>query len=126
MRRVATPASREALRRESWLEDTDVDVAGMLSKSLSSIGEIFRHGHMSDEVRTAHQQLEAAYQKRNSEIQLAQSKSRPVDEIEAEWLANRIGRDGILHENEKALLSFLKSEQADIHPALKPMLDKVA
>ncbi len=117
---------QEAIRREEWLENTDIDVAGMLSKSLASIGKLFSSGYLTEEVRNAHQQLEAAYQKRNSEIQLAQSTSRPVDEKEAEWLVERIGKDGHFHDNEKALLKYLKAESADLHPALTPLLEKVA
>ena len=49
-----------------------------------------------------------------------------VDEEEASWLAHRIGRDGVLHENEKALLRFIRSESPEIHPALTPLIDKAA
>ena len=116
----------EALRREKWVEDTDIDVAGMLSKSLSSIGELFSSGYLTAEVRSAHEQLEAAYEKRNNEIMISENASRPVDEMEAEWLAARIGHDGVLHDNEKALLEFLKAQGAALHPALNPLLEKVA
>jgi len=49
-----------------------------------------------------------------------------VDSAEAAWLAERIGRDGVLHENEKALLKFLKEESPNIDGALQPLLDKVS
>jgi hypothetical protein len=49
-----------------------------------------------------------------------------VGEDEAGWLAARIGRDGKLHENEKALLRFIRDEASDIHPALAPLIEKAA
>jgi hypothetical protein len=52
--------------------------------------------------------------------------SEPVTEPEAQWLADRIGRDGHLHENEKALLRFLKQESSHLHESLKPLLDRAA
>ena len=47
-------------------------------------------------------------------------------EIEARWLADRITRDGRVLTHEAALLSFIKHESPDIHPVLRPLLDKVA
>ena len=45
---------------------------------------------------------------------------------EAKWLAERIGSDRPLHDNERALLTLIKHASPEIHPALKPLLDKVA
>jgi hypothetical protein len=43
----------------------------------------------------------------------------------AAWLeADRIGRDGRLCENEAALINFLKSRDAHLHPKLLPVLDR--
>ena len=44
----------------------------------------------------------------------------------AAWAASRIGRTGRLHDNEMALINFLKSLQAHLHPRLLPVLDRVA
>ena len=54
------------------------------------------------------------------------SQARQITEQEARWLAARLDRDRVLHENEKALLTFLKEKATSIHPALQPALDKVA
>ena len=45
---------------------------------------------------------------------------------EAEWLARRMGRDGTLHENEKALLRFIRDEAPSIHPSLQSLIAKAA
>jgi hypothetical protein len=54
------------------------------------------------------------------------SVAETVNEDEAGWLAHRIGRDGTLHENEKALLRFIRAESPEIHPALQPLIEKAA
>ena len=51
--------------------------------------------------------------------------AEPVTQSEAKWLSERIGRDGVLHENEKALLVYLNEEAEHIDPLLQPLLDKV-
>jgi hypothetical protein len=42
------------------------------------------------------------------------------------WAASRIGSTGRLHDNELALINFLKSLQAHMHPRLLPVLDRAA
>ena len=47
-----------------------------------------------------------------------------VSEANARWLIDRIGRSGKLHETEKAVLRFIAEHFPDIHPSLKPLIDK--
>lgn len=47
-------------------------------------------------------------------------------EAEIKWVIDRIGRDRALHENEKALLTFLSLETPDLHPSLRTLLDTAA
>jgi hypothetical protein len=42
----------------------------------------------------------------------------PIAEREVKWLVERIGEDDVLHENERALLIFLRDNSPDIHPLL--------
>jgi predicted nucleic acid-binding protein len=51
--------------------------------------------------------------------------ARATDQ-EVLWAASRIGRTGRLHENEMALINFLKSLDAHRHPRLIPVLDRAA
>ena len=71
-------------------------------------------------------EMERAYGKRHDRHQSLIAVNEQITEEEARWLAERIGRDGTLHENEKALLMFIKQESPDIHPLLQPLMDKVA
>ena len=48
-----------------------------------------------------------------------------VSEPEANWLAERINRDGRTTTNELLLLAFLKRESPCIHPALQSLVDQV-
>ena len=49
-----------------------------------------------------------------------------ASEEDARWIVARIGRDHRLHENEMALISFLKSRDAHRFPKLRPILDLAA
>jgi hypothetical protein len=116
----AAPSREEALRREEWLGDTSVNLGGFFSRMFS--GSLSAH---MDAVR-AETGSEAYYGSRNAEQAQQRASSEKIDAGEAAWLADRIGRDGALHDNEKALLAFLKKESPQIHPALLTLLTKVA
>ncbi|UCH74406.1 MAG: hypothetical protein JSU82_00645 [Rhodospirillales bacterium] len=45
-----------------------------------------------------------------------------IDEEEAHWLIGRVKRDGVLHENETALLAFIRNTSPNIHASLEPLL----
>jgi hypothetical protein len=47
-----------------------------------------------------------------------------VFRLAAEWLVEQVGKDGMLHRNEQALLSFIKRNSPDIHPALDPLFQQ--
>ncbi len=59
----------------------------------------------------------------NAQVEAGEAGAQTISDDEAEWLANRIGRDGVYDEAEHALIRFLKAESPTIHPALKPLLD---
>lgn len=50
--------------------------------------------------------------------------SEQITITEADWVISRIGRDGILHDNEKALLSFIKDHARSIPAVLQPLMQK--
>jgi hypothetical protein len=110
------PTRQEALRREAWLNRPTAGVAGfmsqMLSGSLSAVWDAYQSGTLSGEPRAA----DAA--------DAMQDGSR-VSEVDARWLAERMDRHG-LHENEVALINFLKRNDAHLHPSLAPILDRAA
>lgn len=114
-------ADREtALERQQWLDDDGVDVASFFSR-------VFAGGLRGyvDSV-TADTSRETAYRTANEAFVAANDAAVVIEKGEADWIAARIGRDGTLHDNEKALLRFIKAESPDIHPSLQPLMDEVA
>ncbi len=111
----------EALRREAWLDapaggigDIFGDlVSTMLSRSLKNAWSSFN----SDENAQA---------LRNRALEAETAQAEVIDADEVKWLADRIGRDGVIHANERVLLSFLREESPDIHPSLRTLLDTAA
>lgn len=122
---VALPRA-EVMRREEWLDDTTVDVSAMLSNTLSSFGALMRGETWEGAFADGNKAMQDAWRKRNREEELNSIGSEPVDHGEATWLVERIGRDGLLHENEKALLRYLKEESPSLNEKLAPLMDKVA
>lgn len=116
----AVPSREEALRREDWLRDTSVNLGGFFSRMFA--GSLDAH---IDAVRLE-TGSEAYYSRRNAERDASRAASEKIDASEAEWLVDRIGRDGVLHDNEKELLGWLKRESPHIHPSLRPLFEKVA
>ncbi len=47
-----------------------------------------------------------------------------VDEEEARWLIARTTEDDIHHDNERALLIYLKEMAPEIHPSLDPLFER--
>lgn len=117
---------KDAMRREAWLDDAEVDVAGMLSKTLSSVGNLIKGGLFSGAMRSGSDTMDDAWAERNARMEAEAEQSNQIDAAESHWLVERIGRDGVLHENEKALISYLKKESPSLHSSLQPLLDKVA
>lgn len=114
------PSREEALRCAEWLGDTDVNLGGFFSRmfagGLKGYATAIRSDHGS----------EAGFRRANEARAEAAADSEAVNGDEARWLAHRIGRDGVLHGNEKALLRYLRQESPALHPDLRPLLDKVA
>ena len=111
------PTRQEALRREEWLEERD-GIGGFMSKMLSGGLKGIWHAYRRDEDIDRYARLFGR------ENMIAHNER--ITGVEADWLANRIGRDGKFHENEKALIEFIRDESPEIHPMLKPLVERVA
>ena len=116
----SAPTREEALARETFFEDQDVQVGRFFSRMVSGGLSAILSSYKRDDG------VETYYAEKNVRMDIEAVAAERVDLGEAEWLAARIGRDGRLHENEKALLSFLREESPDIHPALRNLMDQVA
>ena len=109
------PTREEALRREAWVNDPSVNIGGFFARMASGLKDVIALYRQPDGSADADRT-------RNMNTAI----SERVTEDEASWLAARINRNGRIMPHEAAVLSFIKKESPDIHPALKPLLDKVA
>jgi hypothetical protein len=96
-----------ALRQEQWMDKPTFGTAGSLSDMVKGLRAIY--------TQTAKPKLEE---------KIAQSEI--VTAFEAEWLINRINRDGKMSDAERAVLTFIKQNASEIHPSLQQLLSKVA
>ena len=113
------PTRQEMLRREAWLESRgDLSLGNMLSQAFqggfAGIFGIYQE-------QTAEQRALARLEQQRLEIITNQE----ITNGEATWLCERIGRDGQVTPNEKALLACLKEASPKIAPELQPLLDKI-
>lgn len=112
----AAPSSGVAERREAFLDERD-GVLGFLGRVAAS--------RLSDTLAALKDSANnAAARQREMEARLAGAEI--ISHSEAEWLNERIGADGEMHANEKALLKFLKDESPEIHPSLKVLVASAA
>lgn len=111
----ATPSRKAVLEADTWMEGE-----GLFDKLTNSLRSVFKTAMSgSAAVETAMEQTNAARHE-------SRSKAEEINLDEANWISNRIGADGILHQNEKALLHFIEKESHSIHPSLKELIAKAA
>lgn len=114
------PPSREvALAREDWL-----NALGGFEGGLGGFFKKMIGGGVSG-VREAYADQPDPFAERGAAMTAEIAVNEVVTEGEAAWLVERIGRDGVLHENEKALLRFIREESPNIHPDLRPLMEKL-
>ncbi|MGQ0457490.1 MAG: hypothetical protein ACT4OU_10555 [Hyphomicrobium sp.] len=114
------PSREEALRQEASLINPDQQTSvlafllSMVRSNLESVKDAY-HDQTPEERalgRLEHQRIEII----TNEV---------ITEVEASWLAGRIGRDGRLSPSETALVAYLKQESPKIHPALLEAVDRL-
>jgi hypothetical protein len=115
----APPTRQEALRREAWLDAPTGGVTDFFSRMVA--------GGLRGALQAYRQPAtEEAWAARNAQAATRVAVAEQVTGEEAEWLARRIGRDGALHESEKALLRFIRDEVPSVHPSLQSLIAKAA
>jgi len=116
------PPTREAaLRHESFLEQAELHIGSFFSRMVSGglAGILEAYQSPGD--------IEAEWEAKNRAAEALARRAETIDAGEAKWLAEHVG-DGKrpLRDNERALLTLIKHASPEIHPALRPLLDKVA
>ncbi|WP_224543730.1 hypothetical protein [Mesorhizobium sp. CA16] len=116
------PPTRDvALRHENFLDEAAPTLGGFFSRMVSGgFAAILEAYHSSGDI-------EAEWEARNRAAEARARRAETIDASEAEWLAERVGGGRRpLRDNERALLTLIKHAAPEIHPTLKPLLEKVA
>ena len=118
----AVPDRAEAARRERWLEERR-GTGAYLKESLQSMNPYVFGGTVSGMMQERRGKEEAAAGAERAAKAEAFARESIV-EAEAKWLTDHIMQDGILHDNERALLTFIKENSPSIHSSLNPLFEQ--
>jgi hypothetical protein len=115
------PSRAEALRHDAFFDSAEVDIGAFFARMVSGgvAGMLNAYAAPDDT-------LEADFAELNRDKAVKASRASAVSGEEARWLAERIMNDRLIHDNERALLGFIRQAATAIHPDLKPLLEKVA
>ncbi|MFM1815801.1 MAG: hypothetical protein RLZ98_2496 [Pseudomonadota bacterium] len=112
------PSRERALRISKWLDAPNAGVGGFFGKlftnEMLSVKGFYEAMGDSDWRQTRLEKMEEAAHA-----------AEAITRGEAQWLAARIGRDGNLHENEKAILRFIRDECPELHPGLEALMGRL-
>lgn len=108
------PTREEALRREAWVNDTSVNPTRFMTSMAISLGDVIR-------AYTAPDFMEEYVRERTEKQAAAES----ITDEEAQWLAERLLRDGKLSQAEHALVAALKAEQPQLHPVIAAAIERL-
>lgn len=107
----------EALRLHDWASDHSVNPSGFFGRMVS--------GGL-DAIRNAYGPKKSAASKKNEDNAVAAAIAEQVTAGEADWLADRIGRNGHFDDIENALLNYMRGLEADLPPKLAALVEKAA
>ena len=107
----------EALRLHDWVKDQTVNPAGFF-------GRMFSGGLAG--IREAYGQKTSITAKKNADDAIAAAIAEQVTAQEADWLADRIGRNGKFDDIERALVHYMRDLSAELPPKLAALVAKAA
>ena len=113
--------AEEARRRDAWLEERTGIGNGVISVLGQMAGEV---SSMAAREGSAKERERAEAARKAEEAAGEAEKRKKVDKDEADWLIERITEDDILHDNERALLAYLKRQAPEVHPSLLSFFEK--
>lgn len=107
----------EALRLHDWVKDQTIDPRGFFGRMVS--------GGLAG-IREAYGRKPSLTGRKNADDAIAAAIAEQVNAQEADWLADRIGKNGKYDDIEKALLAFMRDLGADLPPKLAALAAKAA
>ena len=110
------PSREEAFRRNAWASDHSVNVGGVFGRMFSGVFGALKNIGDDQTLHGEHNQ------KRDADIAAAAQ----VTSNEADWLAQRIGRDGAFDTNERSLIEHMRKLEDELPENLKALIDRAA
>lgn len=107
----------EALRLHDWVTDQTVNPAGFFGRMVS--------GGLSG-IREAYGRKKTVAGQKNEDDAIAAEIAEQVTANEADWLADRIGKNGKFDDIERALLHYMRDLGADLPPKLSRLAEQAA
>lgn len=107
----------EALRLHAWVKDQTVDPKGFFGRMVS--------GGLAG-IRESYGRKQTVFGKKNADDAIAAAIAEQVNAQEADWLADRIGKNGKLDDIERALIHYMRDLGADLPPKLSALVAKAA
>lgn len=120
------PSRDTALARQAWLEDTEINPISFMNGMVSGFGNLLSADFFDDIFTSSHVMMERMWKDKNTDFAANTKQSEIINQHEAAWLIEHINRDGVINDNEKALLRFLHNESPSIDPSLQAMINQVA
>jgi hypothetical protein len=119
----AAISAEEYSRREAWLEESRSvgRLLGEVGRNVASLNLAEGWSSWDPFGKRA-----AAEQKAKEDGMMREALTREsIDEAEARWLLGRIAEDDTVHENERALLMFIRDNSPNVHPLLQELFKQV-
>jgi hypothetical protein len=116
------PDVDEVMRREAWIKDRR-GVGRLLGGIGGAVvrGKFAQGWNMADLFGNRAKREEAERERAEAE---EADRRETIDAAEAAWLVERIGHDGIFHDNERSVLAFIKENASAVHPSLLPLFEQ--
>lgn len=119
------PSRKEALAQWHWVSDTEVNIAGffqrMVADGLAPLRDLYAHAN--DAMRAP---SENTYEQILKTREQMASDAAGVTDHEADWLAERIGRDGIMDDNERAVIAYMRALDMVLPETLQALVEHAA
>lgn len=110
------PSREEAFRRDAWVKDHSVNIGGFFKRMVSGGFGAVKQAYSE----------KSAYAERNEQRAQDAAIAAQVTDSEAQWLAERIGRDGAFDMNERHLIERMRKLEKDLPEGLKALLARAA
>jgi hypothetical protein len=118
------PPRIEAITPETWMEKPDTNVSETVAGAVRGFGEMFSKAFLVGLFDSAHEQSEKAWAERNARMEAAMAEAEQVSDVEADWLIEKLNADGVISNNEKALLAFIRSNGGRVSEKLESAFEQ--